>query len=68
MDFKIEKMEIPAYGGKHPFAKMEVGDGFAVSKEQLSSIRSAAWVWGSRHGKKFTGRKTETGGVIIRVE
>lgn len=55
--FKIEKnVPIPVARGrrKYPLHKMEVGDSFQFPKEDSAKVSAAAWVYGSRHGMKFT--------------
>lgn len=42
---------------KYPFNKMEVGDSFAVEKENRHLCSNAASHHGRNHGKKFSVRK-----------
>lgn len=39
---------------KYPFAVMEIGDSFALSREQVVLVRVSASQHSKRHGKRFT--------------
>lgn len=71
-DVKIEKgVPLPRRDGKYPFAKMEVGDSFAVEIENENTpprVSSYAHIGGKRLGMKFTVRSVvENGKKVIRV-
>lgn len=54
----------------YDFDAMKVGDSFdePFTQKKYNSIRTAAYLYGNRHGKKFQGSKlTEKGKKIIRI-
>jgi hypothetical protein len=54
---------------KYPFNKLEkVGWSFLMREGNVSSIRSAANLYGKRHGCKFSVRTTEEGIRVWRIE
>ena len=69
---KIEKgVPLPTNDAKYPFAKMEVGDSFAVTlddKKTSSRVSTYAHIGGKRLGMKFVVRTVvEKGRKMIRV-
>jgi hypothetical protein len=66
---KIEKgIPAPARGlEKYPFPLMKVGDSF-LTPTSNPNARNAAYMYGSRSGKKFVARQTDAGIRIWRVK
>jgi hypothetical protein len=69
--FKIEK-NVPVTDNRshravYPFGQLEVGDSFPLGNAILENVRAAASYYGTRHGKKFTVRKTPAGSRCWRV-
>lgn len=42
---------------RYPFGAMEVGDSFKVGEDSAIRTRNAAYLYGMRHGKKFSCRR-----------
>jgi len=52
----------------YPFPDMQVGDSFLVlDADWIKNLRSAAYMYGRRHGVKFTIRKYGEGWRLWRV-
>jgi hypothetical protein len=60
---------IPPPGNKlYPWAKMEVGDSFAVPLSFGDRVKSAAWYYGKKHGVKFrTAQVIEGDSLVVRI-
>lgn len=41
---------------RYPFAKMAIGDSFAVASQKVGKVRAAACQYGKRHQAKFSVR------------
>ena len=53
---------------RYPFADMEVGDSFLIRDESLvKNARSAAWMFGQRHGARFSCRRVAEGWRVWRT-
>jgi hypothetical protein len=48
---------------KYPFATMEVGDSFTCGVEDYNSVRVGCHIHGKKYGKKFSTRRTPSGGL-----
>jgi hypothetical protein len=52
---------------KFPFAKMKVGDSFAVPRDiKRAAVSVAAMRFGRKHNMKFTVRQTDAKGAAFR--
>lgn len=61
--FVIRKdVPIPTTGKMYPFAQMEIGDSFEVTKNR-ASVSVSAINFAKRHGKKFMTRTDKATGV-----
>ena len=72
MEFIVEKnvpYPLPLLDKRrYPFARMQLGDSFAVSKEYASKVRQAAWKAGEKYNTKFSVRKEGFGFRVWRIK
>jgi hypothetical protein len=66
--FEIEKnvpVEMPENRGRkrlYPFPDMEIGDSFFAEGKTIELLTTNASIYGTRHGKKFSCKSTESMG------
>jgi hypothetical protein len=55
-------------GVRYPFADMRIGDSFLIKDEDLvKNARSAAWMFGRRHGQEYSCRRVAEGWRVWRL-
>ena len=53
---------------RYPFADMRIGDSFLIRDESLvKNARSAAWMFGRRHGQEYSCRRVAEGWRVWRI-
>lgn len=57
---KITNRAIPTRT-QYPFEDLEIGQCLELAVDDSDALRSAAWDWARRHGRKFSVRKISDG-------
>jgi hypothetical protein len=52
----IEMPDVQERTSKYPFKSMQIGDSFAMTRDELPAVRNAAGSFSKRHGSQYAFR------------